>query len=704
MAVMSNLRNKTHIILYILLASFLGLIVFEWGMDFAGFGGRSGRGQNAGRVNGVAVPYSQYDQVYRQFSENYRRSNPGADMSPEIELRVQEQAWNTVVDQMLLEQQFRKFGITVQDGEVFAAINRPNPPQVIAGNFTDPATGTIDRTKLSAARSDPQNSEMWVQVEEIIRHQLKIDKLILALRTMEHVTDLELETLVRQQYTRMEASFIPVPFSFAGDDSKYPVKEDEIKKYYGEHRELFAEDPSRSSDFVFFPLIPSAKDSLAAQQEFVSIRAGFTTTRNDTDFVRMQSDRPSSINETLDRSDFSPEAGATLFGSSSLRAGAILGPIADNGTYRLLKIKSVTIAKSPVARASHILIRFNPNSRPDIQKARVLSDMILRELKAGGNFAELARRYSADPGSAVKGGDLGWFRSDRMVPEFADAVFAAKPGAIVGPVQTQFGLHIIKVAGFDRKAVFASEIVRTIRPSSETTEGIRRRAMVFQMDAKEKGIDKSATADNLALETTGEFGRHMAIATIGYNDKIDDFAFRSSEGDLSDVIETPKGFYVMRLTGKNDSGYHKLDDEIKAGITTEIIKEKKGDFIKSRLASLAASPGATLQKIAAADSSFSLFSARDIRWSDGYIPGYGVDRPLVEAMAGMPLSKLSGPVQSLSGYAVFEVSSRALPEGLDIKTETAGIAPQVLGFKQEQLFSAYFTALRKQAKIEDLRP
>jgi len=168
-----------------------------------------------------------------------------------------------------------------------------------------------------------------------------------------------------------------------------------------------------------------------------------------------------------------------------------------------------------------------------------------------------------------------------MVPEFADAVFAAKPGAIVGPVQTQFGLHIIKVAGFDRKAVFASEIVRTIRPSSETTEGIRRRAMVFQMDAKEKGIDKSATADNLALETTGEFGRHMAIATIGYNDKIDDFAFRSSEGDLSDVIETPKGFYVMRLTGKNDSGYHKLDDEIKAGITTEIIKEKKATSSKA---------------------------------------------------------------------------------------------------------------------------
>ncbi|QEQ56450.1 peptidylprolyl isomerase [Chlorobium phaeovibrioides] len=704
MALMSNLRDKTHIILYILLASFLGLIVFEWGMDFAGFGGRGGRGQNAGSVNGVSMSYSQYDQLYRQFSENYRRSNPGADMSPEIELRIQEQAWNTVVDQMLLEQQFQKFGITVQDGEILAAINRPDPPQVIAGNFTDPATAQIDRQKLDAARRDPQNSEMWVQVEEIIRRELKIDKLIRALRTMEHVTDLELETLVRQQYTRMAASFIPVPFSFAGDDSKYPVKEDEIKRYYGEHRELFAEAPSRSSDYVFFPLTPSAQDSLAAQQEFASIRAGFATTRNDTDFVRMQSDRSSSINETLDRSDFSPVAGAALFGSSSLRAGSIIGPIADSGTYRLLKIKSVTTARKPVARASHILIRFNPNSRADIQKGRALSDMILRELKAGGNFAELARRYSADPGSAARGGDLGWFRSDRMVPEFADAVFASKPGAIVGPVQTQFGLHIIKVAGFDRKAVVASEIVRTIRPSSETAEGIRRRAMVFQMDAKEKGMDESASADKLPLETTGQFGRHMPIAAIGYNDKIDDFAFRSSEGDLSDVIETPKGFYVMRLTGKNDSGYRKLDDDLKAGITTEIIKEKKGEFIKNRLASLAASPGATLAAIAAADSSFSMFSASDIRWSDGFIPGYGVDRPLVEAMAGMPLARLSEPVQIQSGYAVCEVSSRALPEGLDIKTEKAGIAPQVLGLKQEQLFSAYFSALRKQAKIEDLRP
>lgn len=133
-------------------------------------------------MNGVSISYSQYDQFYRQFSENYRRSNPGADMSPEIELRIQEQAWNTVVDQMLLEQQFQKFGITVQDGEILAAINRPDPPQVIAGNFTDPATAQIDRQKLDAARRDPQNSEMWVQVEEIIRRELKIDKLIRALR------------------------------------------------------------------------------------------------------------------------------------------------------------------------------------------------------------------------------------------------------------------------------------------------------------------------------------------------------------------------------------------------------------------------------------------------------------------------------------------------------------------------------------------
>ena len=701
MAVMSSLRDKTHVIMYVLMAAFLALIVFEWGMNFSGFTGKS---NEAGKINGKSIPYTQYEEVYKEFSDNYRRSNPLAEMTPETEFGLQQQAWNTVVDQTLLDQQFEKFGITLQDPEVIEALDGQNPPMVIRQNFTDPATGVLDRKKLDSARRDPANKDLWLQLEKVVRRELKINKLIRALQTLDHVTVTELDDIVSRQFYRFSASFIPVPLSFAGADSNFPVKEEDVKKYFDEHKELFKQLPSRKADFVFFPLKPSSKDSLAVRTELETIRAEFSGPVNDSDYVKVQSDRPTGINVVYTRSDFSPAAGAAVFSPLNLKPGTIFGPVADRGEYRLIKIKQVNTSAQPVARASHILLRFNPASRDDVQKVRELSMFIFKQLQAGVPFEALAKKYSADPGSASNGGDIGWFSSQRMVPEFAAAVFKASPGAVVGPVQTQFGLHIIKVTGFDRTAVVCSEIVRSIRPSTETVDSERRLAMAFQMSAKDKGFEKTAASQKMRIDKTGEFGRHTPVALPGYSDKVAAFAFKAGEGDLSDVIETDKGFYVMRLTGKNDTGYRLLDQELKAKITAVLVQEKKGAALEKKLAAMAKGTGLTLEKIAAAHAGLKVFTADSIRWSDGYIPGYGVDRPLVEAISGLAAGKLSAPVQTNDGYALVNVISKTLPAGLDLKAAKAGVAPQLLRAKQEQLFGEYFAALRRNSKIEDLRP
>jgi peptidyl-prolyl cis-trans isomerase C len=83
-------------------------------------------------------------------------------------------------------------------------------------------------------------------------------------------------------------------------------------------------------------------------------------------------------------------------------------------------------------RARHILVE----SEPDAQAA-------LKRVKAGEDFAKVANEMSKDPGS--KGGELGWFTKERMVPEFADAAFKMQPGQISDPVKSQFGWHIIQV-------------------------------------------------------------------------------------------------------------------------------------------------------------------------------------------------------------------------------------------------------------------
>jgi peptidyl-prolyl cis-trans isomerase C len=100
-------------------------------------------------------------------------------------------------------------------------------------------------------------------------------------------------------------------------------------------------------------------------------------------------------------------------------------------------------------RASHILIKVDANADAAAKKkARAEIDGVLKRLRAGADFAKLAQEHSQD-GSAAQGGDLGYFPRERMVPAFADAAFALKPGQISNVVESQFGYHVIKVT--DRK-------------------------------------------------------------------------------------------------------------------------------------------------------------------------------------------------------------------------------------------------------------
>jgi peptidyl-prolyl cis-trans isomerase C len=107
--------------------------------------------------------------------------------------------------------------------------------------------------------------------------------------------------------------------------------------------------------------------------------------------------------------------------------------------------KNPTRFKQPEAvRASHILVRAQPGDEPGRKKALATIQQVHRQAKAGKDFGDLARKHSAD-GSAERGGDLGFFTKDRMVPEFANAAFALKPGQISDIVQTSYGYHVIKV-------------------------------------------------------------------------------------------------------------------------------------------------------------------------------------------------------------------------------------------------------------------
>ncbi|HHW01919.1 MAG TPA: peptidylprolyl isomerase [Thermoanaerobacterales bacterium] len=133
---------------------------------------------------------------------------------------------------------------------------------------------------------------------------------------------------------------------------------------------------------------------------------------------------------------------------------------------------------SPEIRASHILV-------PTEDEA----NKVLAEIKAGKDFAELARKYSTDPGSKEKGGDLGYFGKGQMVPEFEKAAFALKPGQVSQPVKTQYGYHIIKVTG-ERTSLSFEDVKDYIKSNLESSRKDEEFSKFLDQWQKQSKIEK----------------------------------------------------------------------------------------------------------------------------------------------------------------------------------------------------------------------
>lgn len=136
------------------------------------------------------------------------------------------------------------------------------------------------------------------------------------------------------------------------------------------------------------------------------------------------------------------------------------------------------------ARASHILIRPDGFDEASKTKARAAAEDVAKQARAGADFAELARKHSAD-GSAEQGGDLGFFTRGSMVPEFSKAAFNLQPGQVSDVVETQFGFHVIKLA--ERKDISLEEATPKIREFlTAQRQEERQQAFVEQVKNKSK--------------------------------------------------------------------------------------------------------------------------------------------------------------------------------------------------------------------------
>jgi peptidyl-prolyl cis-trans isomerase D len=211
--------------------------------------------------------------------------------------------------------------------------------------------------------------------------------------------------------------------------------------------------------------------------------------------------------------------------------------------------------QSEQRRVSHILLPVTNPSDDAAVKAK--AEGILKRAQAGEDFAKLAKEFSQDPGSAQQGGDLGWSERKAWVPPFADAAFSMKVDEIRGPVKTQFGYHILKLAGIQPASV------KTFEQSRADLETDYRRTQAEKLfnDAQDAladaalqnttDIDGVARKAGLTVLDIPAFGRINGGGALGKVPAVIDAAFSQDvlDGRLSPIVEVEKGRgVVLRAT------------------------------------------------------------------------------------------------------------------------------------------------------------
>ncbi len=204
---------------------------------------------------------------------------------------------------------------------------------------------------------------------------------------------------------------------------------------------------------------------------------------------------------------------------------------------------------------SHILIQVNP-SEGSIQEAYTKIYRIKDSLDAGGDFAELAKQYSEDPGSASRGGDLGFVSRGDLVKEFEEVAFSLDEGEYSDIVQTQFGFHIIQLLERQGEKIHVRHILVQLQPTQKDEQQIVQklngiRDSIINGEAEFEGMALEYSDDPNVQQDKGHLGKYR---TDSFQIEAFETVCNSLEsGEISHPFRTDFGYHIVKLHDRQES-------------------------------------------------------------------------------------------------------------------------------------------------------
>ncbi len=336
-----------------------------------------------------------------------------------------------------------------------------------------------------------------------------------------------------------------------------------------------------------------------------------------------------------------------------------------------------------------------------------------KRILSGEDFATLANQYSEDPGNQItpdsgRGGDLGWFARNQMVPSFEKAAFDAQPGEVVGPVLSNFGYHIIKV--LDKRTennvekVRAAHILLKITMGPRTRDYLRRQATLFSYDAQDFGFSAALDTHKVTATKTRPFDDAASyIPGLGPMRSAVRFAFDSQIGDVSEPLENDEYFAVVSLDSIVPPGPAAFD-EVKYRLLRDLRKERTMEAAKIIADSLyqRIQNGATIDELAAENKDLERVINDTKKLNRGFST-IGRNYYLIGALLDAKPGDIIGPYETKRGYAITELVSVQPVDTTDFETKKNVIKENILRTKQGQAFNDWLSSIKAKAEIIDNR-
>lgn len=691
MAIMNKMRDNMPAILIGLVVVFVITIVFEWGMDYLGMSRTS---DTLGVIEGKKITYQEFSELVRQQAEQYKQQTK-QEPDENTFRQIREQVWNNVVTQTLIDRETKRAGITVSDQEIVDWVRGDNPPEFLVRQFTD-STGQFRRDAYEQALNDPRNKEVWVQVEQALRQQRLAEKMQSYIFSSLRVTYGELMDRFIDQNMKVNLQYALFdPNKYVRDD-EVTVTEDDLRREYTERTEEFKTPATRKLKYVLFSDQPSAKDSQDVLDQITSI---LSQAKSGIDFLELQK----SYTETSPQPAFfkhgelTREKEEVIF---SAKTGDVVGPIHDYEGYHIFKILEEKKGSDVYVKARHILLNA-ATAEQEAASKKLAAELIARARK-GEDFAALAKQYSTEPGASVSGGDLGWFGKGRMVKEFETAAFSGKPGQVIGPVKTQFGIHVIKVEGRDDRELKVATITIPLKASTRTRDEAYQRALDFAYVARKGNFETEAQALGLTVQETPEFQKGTTVPGFGFAEMINKFAFKNDIGDISDAYQVNNGYAVVKIVEAKKEGVRPFD-EVKESLRPRVVRKKKFEKITPMVQEKYSTLGAQGDlNTLAVDPTISVQTTGEFSVG-GYIPTIGRDYAVIGAAKQGETGKILPPIEGQRGFYLIKILSRTTIDTSAFNSQKHMLATQLLQEKKQRVLAQWLEKLKESADIEDNR-